>query len=108
MNHLEIAIRNALQLLGPEAPTCCGCEYEWSQAIKVLREAIEPVQNEAEPDPMVKTIDPDSRTVSYPPNTIAGIGKVARETFATYLANNEFCKKHDLLGKAQRKTDGNG
>lgn len=41
MNQLKQAARQAIALLGPEAPLCSGCEYEWNQAIKVLKEALE-------------------------------------------------------------------
>ena len=41
---LEQAAQKALKLLGPEAPECCGCRYEWEQAIEVLRNAIESVR----------------------------------------------------------------
>jgi len=39
--HLVAAIREAIELLGPEAPSCSGCEYEWNHALRVLREAID-------------------------------------------------------------------
>ena len=38
---LVAAIREAIELLGPEAPLCSGCEYEWNHALRVLREAID-------------------------------------------------------------------
>jgi hypothetical protein len=34
------AINEALMLLGPEAPECSGCAYEWDHAIKVLSAAL--------------------------------------------------------------------
>ena len=37
---LSKAARQAIALLGPEAPLCSGCEYEWNQAIKLLKEAL--------------------------------------------------------------------
>ena len=41
MNTLRKAIIEALRLLGPEAPECCGCKYEWQHAINILQEALE-------------------------------------------------------------------
>src|SRR5690606_2917149 len=38
---LVAAIREAIELLGPEAPLCSGGEYEWNHALRVLREAID-------------------------------------------------------------------
>lgn len=35
-SQLRDAAREALRLLGPKAPRCSGCEYEWSEAIKAL------------------------------------------------------------------------
>ena len=35
------AIQEAIALLGPEAPSCSGCEYEWNHALRVLHEAID-------------------------------------------------------------------
>lgn len=35
------AIQEAIALLGPEAPSCSGCEYEWNHALRALREAID-------------------------------------------------------------------
>lgn len=36
----EAVMRQALNLLGPTAPECCGCEYEWNEAIKALEAAL--------------------------------------------------------------------
>ena len=38
---LRSAITDALKYLGPKAPDCSGCEYEWDRAITILRTAIE-------------------------------------------------------------------
>lgn len=38
---LTDAIQKAIDLLGPEAPICSGCEYEWNHALRVLRAAID-------------------------------------------------------------------
>lgn len=35
------AIQEAIALLGPEAPSCSGCEYEWNHALRVLHEAVD-------------------------------------------------------------------
>lgn len=35
------AIQEAIALLGPEAPSCSGCEYEWNHALRALHEAID-------------------------------------------------------------------
>tara|TARA_R110000803_G_scaffold163913_1_gene227646 strand:+ start:25399 stop:25587 length:189 start_codon:yes stop_codon:yes gene_type:complete len=37
---LKAAIQKAINLLGPTAPDCCGCEYEWNQAITQLQAAL--------------------------------------------------------------------
>tara|TARA_R110000822_G_scaffold36783_5_gene103362 strand:+ start:2462 stop:2650 length:189 start_codon:yes stop_codon:yes gene_type:complete len=37
---LKAAIQKAVTLLGPTAPDCCGCEFEWNQAIKQLQAAL--------------------------------------------------------------------
>lgn len=34
------AVQDAIQLMGPTTPTCCGCDYEWSEALAILRGAI--------------------------------------------------------------------
>lgn len=34
-------MRQALEALGPSAPECSGCAYEWQQAVNALREALE-------------------------------------------------------------------
>ena len=39
MTHKE-AIEQALAILGPEAPLCSGCVEEWTEALRVLREAL--------------------------------------------------------------------
>ena len=39
------AMKRAIDLLGPEAPTCCGCEVEWNGAISVLRAAIQQAES---------------------------------------------------------------
>ena len=38
---LRDAAQNAIELLGPTAPDCCGCQEEWNEAIKQLRAALE-------------------------------------------------------------------
>lgn len=38
-NH-EATLRQALELLGPEAPECCGCRAEWDMAIKALEDGL--------------------------------------------------------------------
>jgi len=40
------AMKRAIDLLGPEAPTCCGCEVEWNGAITALRTAIQQAESE--------------------------------------------------------------
>ena len=34
---LRRAVNEALQYLGPTAPSCCGCEVEWTRAIEELK-----------------------------------------------------------------------
>lgn len=36
----EAAMRTVLELLGPQAPECCGCAAEWNEAIKLLEEQL--------------------------------------------------------------------
>ena len=48
MTHKE-AIEQALAILGPEAPLCSGCVEEWTEALRVLREALAAPQTSAEP-----------------------------------------------------------
>lgn len=36
----ETAMRQVLELLGPQAPECCGCRAEWDMAIDVLESAL--------------------------------------------------------------------
>ena len=36
----EAVMRHVLELLGPQAPECCGCKAEWSEAIKALEDAL--------------------------------------------------------------------
>lgn len=36
----EDVMRQALNFLGPTAPECSGCEYEWNEAIKALEGAL--------------------------------------------------------------------
>ena len=36
----EAVMRMALELLGPQAPECCGCAAEWNEAIKLLEEQL--------------------------------------------------------------------
>lgn len=36
----EAVMRQALELLGPQAPECCGCATEWNEAIKALEEQL--------------------------------------------------------------------
>ena len=38
---LKAGAQMAIKLLGPTAPDCCGCEYEWNQAITQLQAALE-------------------------------------------------------------------
>ena len=38
---LTDAVQKAIELLGPEAPLCSGCAYEWNHALHVLRAAID-------------------------------------------------------------------
>lgn len=33
-------MRHVLDVLGPQAPECCGCKAEWNEAIKALEEAL--------------------------------------------------------------------
>ena len=37
---LKAAIQEAITLLGPTAPDCCGCEEEWNEAITQLQAAL--------------------------------------------------------------------
>jgi hypothetical protein len=37
---MRAAIGEALSYLGPSAPNCAGCEYEWNEAIRVLKKAL--------------------------------------------------------------------
>jgi len=37
---MQEAVQDAVQLMGPTTPTCCGCDYEWSEALAILRRAI--------------------------------------------------------------------
>ena len=37
---LRAAAQAAINLLGPTAPDCCGCEYEWNHAITQLQAAM--------------------------------------------------------------------
>ena len=30
-------LREVLNLLGPDAPECCGCRYEWQKAIDLIK-----------------------------------------------------------------------
>lgn len=35
---LKAQIKEALTVMGPSRPSCCqGCEYEWDEALKILR-----------------------------------------------------------------------
>lgn len=36
----EATLRQVLELLGPQAPECCGCRSEWDMAIDVLESAL--------------------------------------------------------------------
>lgn len=36
----EEVMRNVLDVLGPQAPECCGCKAEWNEAIKALEDAL--------------------------------------------------------------------
>ena len=36
----EAVMRKVLELLGPQAPECCGCAAEWNEAIKALEDAL--------------------------------------------------------------------
>lgn len=36
----EAVMRQSLELLGPQAPECCGCRAEWDMAIKALDDAL--------------------------------------------------------------------
>lgn len=36
----ETVMRHVLDVLGPQAPKCCGCEYEWNEALTTLKEAL--------------------------------------------------------------------
>ena len=36
----EAVMRTVLELLGPQAPECCGCAAEWNEAIKALKEQL--------------------------------------------------------------------
>lgn len=37
---LRYAIQSAIRYLGPKAPECCGCEYEWTHALEELNAAV--------------------------------------------------------------------
>ena len=37
---LRQAIEQAVAILGPEAPLCSGCVEEWTEALRVLRDAL--------------------------------------------------------------------
>lgn len=36
----EAVMRHVLDVLGPQAPECCGCAAEWNEAIKALEDAL--------------------------------------------------------------------
>lgn len=36
----EAVMRHVLDVLGPQAPECCGCKAEWNEAIKALEDAL--------------------------------------------------------------------
>lgn len=36
----EAVMRRVVELLGPQAPECCGCAAEWNEAIKAPEEAL--------------------------------------------------------------------
>ncbi|MNK70406.1 hypothetical protein D3C87_898250 [compost metagenome] len=34
------ALEAAIDYMGPSVPQCCGCEYEWSHALEVMKAAM--------------------------------------------------------------------
>lgn len=38
--HQEAVMRHVLDVLGPQAPLCCGCTAEWNESIKALEDAL--------------------------------------------------------------------
>jgi len=34
-------LKDVLNLLGPDAPECCGCRYEWQQAVDLIKKRLE-------------------------------------------------------------------
>ena len=53
---LKAAAQTAIKLLGPTAPDCCGCEYEWNQAITQLRAALAHPEHQPLTDEDIKTM----------------------------------------------------
>lgn len=37
----EAVMRHVLDVLGPQAPECCGCKAEWNEAIRALEEVLQ-------------------------------------------------------------------
>lgn len=37
---LVAVLREVLNLLGPDAPECCGCRYEWQKAIDLIKDCL--------------------------------------------------------------------
>ncbi len=88
------AMKQAIQLLGPVAPDCCGCEYEWREAIKVLQDAIEVAEKRDAPNIKVN---------------VAGTVAVAQDVFWLPIdAHAPLGVRLLLINKAAgRATDGN-
>jgi hypothetical protein len=36
----QLAIREALELMSPVVPSCSGCDYEWREAMSILKNAL--------------------------------------------------------------------
>jgi hypothetical protein len=47
IKRLHAGMQRIVSVLGPKAPPCCeGCEWEWTEALRVAREAIQRVVEE--------------------------------------------------------------
>ena len=38
---LYVLLQEILNLLGPDAPECCGCRYEWQKAVDLIKKRLE-------------------------------------------------------------------
>lgn len=59
---LRQAIEQAVAILGPEAPLCSGCVDEWTEALRILNDAL--AQQPAEQEPAIRCTYPLCKTTA--------------------------------------------